>query len=71
MELMDHRGMPRGLVRLQAVRSMQHRTFKRDNCHSRKESCQAAHPRIAIPAYFDVDFFRNGVLTIDARLNFS
>ena len=37
MELMDHRGMPRGLARLQAVRSVEGRTFERDNCHSGKE----------------------------------
>jgi len=54
MELMDHRGMPRGLVRLQAVRSLEHRTFERDNCHSGKQSCQAAHSHGLL---FQIEFF--------------
>jgi hypothetical protein len=36
------RNAPGGLARLQAVRSVKHRTFERDNCHSGKEWCQAA-----------------------------
>jgi hypothetical protein len=36
------RNAPGGLARLQVVRSAEHRTFERDNCHSGKEWCQAA-----------------------------
>jgi hypothetical protein len=40
---------PGGLARLQAVRSVKHRIFERDNCHSGKEWCQAAgQPRATI-----------------------